>query len=190
MPCAHGLQAQEVSHKYQPALWRVFGALRASLKRASKLQVKQTPSPLATIPPAPRPAWLPTSGQGQRHVDAVYWTISVGNWLRVLEQCMCSRSWRALCHAKGRDNINMHDINTHFIIPWTQETGSSIAMLLNGDSEPQPAEIMLSHAWCGSALETYSAMLSLLTLHMLPRTTRVFFCTFCLYQCEDGKLAC
>ena len=45
---------------------------------------------------------------------------------------------------------------------------------------------MLSHAWGGAVVETYSAIQSLLSLHMLPSNTTVFFCTLCIYQPEDG----
>jgi hypothetical protein len=69
--------------------------------------------------------------------------------------------------------------------PWTEGTGSSLAVLLGGD-DPQAAELMLSHAWAGSVVETLHGIETLLSMHKLPREARLFFCTFCLYQPNDG----
>lgn len=71
--------------------------------------------------------------------------------------------------------------------PWTRGTGCSLAVLMSGDDTPrQPAELMLSHSWRGSVLETIGAVESLLRMHALPHEARLFLDTFCMYQCEDG----
>merc|ERR1712150_19715 len=47
-------------------------------------------------------------------------------------------------------------------------------------------ELMISHAWTGSVKETLSAMESVLSLYRLPKETRIFFDSLCLYQPDDN----
>ena len=84
---------------------------------------------------------------------------------------------------KGEKLINMLDVNEHFVKPWTRGTGCSLAVLMSGDA---PRSLVLSHSSSGSVVETTSAIESLLRMHALPHEARLFFSTFCMYECEDG----
>eukprot|EP00548_Thalassiothrix_antarctica_P009059 CAMPEP_0194156480 /NCGR_PEP_ID=MMETSP0152-20130528/68508_1 /TAXON_ID=1049557 /ORGANISM="Thalassiothrix antarctica, Strain L6-D1" /LENGTH=236 /DNA_ID=CAMNT_0038864185 /DNA_START=15 /DNA_END=725 /DNA_ORIENTATION=- len=77
----------------------------------------------------------------------------------------------------------MHDINAHFVIPWTEGKGCSIALLF--DQAPEKVELMISHSWSASVRQTYNALNSLSLMHLIPMETRVFFCTLCQYQPGD-----
>ena len=68
-----------------------------------------------------------------------------------------------------------------------QGTGSSVALLYN--SEPAPAEAMLSHAWAGGIMEVYRMFTRAVFLNELELETRVFYCGFSLYQ-PQVMLAC
>jgi hypothetical protein len=144
------------------------------------------PHKIGIAPSAPRPDWLPSSGKGQAHVEPTHWSLSIANYLRLVQFCRGTSTWVAIANAKGgEEKITMYDVNKHFVKPWTIGTGCSLAVLLSGD-EPQPAELMLSHAWAGSVVQTFHGIETLLSMHKLPSEARVFFCTFCLYQPEDG----
>jgi hypothetical protein len=52
--------------------------------------------------------------------------------------------------------------------------------------KPEPTELMLSHAWGGSVVETYNCLQNLVNHSHVPATTRVFYCTFSMYQAEDS----
>jgi len=75
--------------------------------------------------------------------------------------------------------INMYDLSQHFVVPWTRGTGCSVALLM--DANPKPAELVLSHVWGGSVLETYGMLQRVSGPDgRLPRETRIFFCAFSL----------
>jgi len=80
--------------------------------------------------------------------------------------------------------INLYDVVDNFVKPWTEGTGSSVALLYN--SEPAPAEAMLSHAWAGGIMEVYRMFTRAVFLNELELETRVFYCGFSLYQPQDG----
>ena len=104
-----------------------------------------------------------------------------------IHACMQTETWKALVAAKGEYGISMHDINAHFIVPWSRGTGCSIALLLNSAKGcSMPVELMLSHAWGGSTVETFNCLQNLVNNHGVPPQTPVFFCALCLYQPEDG----
>merc|ERR1719277_1222342 len=78
----------------------------------------------------------------------------------------------------------MYDVKDHFVVPWTKGTGCSLAVLLN--PEPRQIEVMISHAWAGSVVETYNCLQNMVNYHSMSLEVRLFFCTFCMYQAEDG----
>jgi len=68
--------------------------------------------------------------------------------------------------------------------PWTQHgTGCSLVGLM--DQNQGSVELMISHSWTGSVTKTLSILESLPGLFFIPKETRVFICTMCLYQPED-----
>jgi len=140
---------------------------------------------LGTAPPAPRPKWMAASGPGQANVEPLRWSLSVKQWIGFVRACMKTETWKALAHMKGEYKINMYDVNQHFVIPWTKGTGSSLALLMNCD-EQSVVQLMLSHAWAGSVLESYNCLQNLVNhTDDINMDTRIFFCTFCMYQCAD-----
>lgn len=137
------------------------------------------------MPPAPRPGTLPSAGRGLANVDPLCWSISLEHCVVFVRTCVATDTWKALVAEKGEYNLTMYDVNAHFVKPWTRGTGCSIALLLAGWGEPMPAELMLSHAWGGSVVETYNCWQNLVNHHSVPKETRAFFCTLCMYQPED-----
>ena len=68
-------------------------------------------------------------------------------WSMTLRQF---RNWskevRATEHYKGLEQpINMYILNTEFNVPWTANTGSSTALLMNGCTNGLAADVMISH---------------------------------------------
>uniref|UniRef100_A0A7S2K3Q7 Uncharacterized protein n=1 Tax=Zooxanthella nutricula TaxID=1333877 RepID=A0A7S2K3Q7_9DINO len=166
----------------------VFG-MKSLVFESSWLQVAPVPSEsVVEVPAAKRPAWLPSKGPGLANFAPTRWTIKISDWLRVVDEFRATDTWGHLASGKserGELGINMYDVNKHFVIPWTRGTGSSLALLM--DPEPREAELMLSHAWGGSVVDTYNMLSKAMgSDNSLPADTPVFFCTFCLYQPEDG----
>ena len=163
------------------------------------------PSTIGTAPLAPIPGFLDVPPEAIRYrqadVEPTCWSLTIAQWLHFVRACFATPTWSALAKAKGgEEKITMYDINTHFIIPWTRGKGCSVALLFHNKlidgagssaaaaSPPPPLAVtlMLSHAWAGSVVEVYYAIQSLLGLHALPESTRLFYCAFCMYQPDDG----
>ena len=136
-------------------------------------------------PLAPRPDWLPKSGPGQQNVRPLCWSLSVEQWIRLVNVCVTTDTWKELAKEKGEYKINMYDVNEHFVKPWTQGTGCSIALLMNAEQQLE-AEGMFSHAWAGSVVETYNCLQNMVNKLGVPATARFYFCTFSNYQHDDG----
>ena len=119
------------------------------------------------------------------------WTRSAGRsvhveqWIFLVRACVATDTWKKLVEVKGEYEITMYDVNDHFVKPWTQGTGCSIALLMNA-AEQLPVEGMLSHAWAGSLVETYNCLQNMVNHSGVPSTARFFFCTFSMYQPQDG----
>ena len=114
-------------------------------------------------------------------------SLSILQWIIFIRSCVETDTWVALVKSKGGDeySVNMYDICKYFVIPWTEGTGCSIAVLMNGES-PKPADLMISHAWGGSVVETYNSLQYIVNHNNVPVDTHIFFCTLCMYQPEDG----
>eukprot|EP00555_Chaetoceros_dichaeta_P000294 CAMPEP_0198276882 /NCGR_PEP_ID=MMETSP1447-20131203/65551_1 /TAXON_ID=420782 /ORGANISM="Chaetoceros dichaeta, Strain CCMP1751" /LENGTH=316 /DNA_ID=CAMNT_0043971865 /DNA_START=866 /DNA_END=1816 /DNA_ORIENTATION=+ len=141
---------------------------------------------IRTVPQAPRPSWLPPDGIGQANVDPNRWSISLEDWDKFLHACMATATWSVLAENKGERQLNMYDINVHFIKPWTQGTGCSIACLM--DNNQGPVDLMVSHAWAGSVVESLASIKTITNMYLLPKETLIFFDAMCMYQAEDGAL--
>jgi len=144
------------------------------------------------IPAAVRPKCVASTGKGQANVDPLHWSLTVEQWLTFVADCAQTPTWKALASVKGEYSITMYDMKDHFVVPFTRGTGCSIALLMTEakqqHAEPSQVELMLSHAWAGSVLETYNGLQSMVNHHHIPRSTPVFFCVFSMYQPEDGAL--
>jgi len=141
---------------------------------------------IGMAPLAPRPSWLPTNGTGQANVEPNCWSISLENWVRFVHTCMAQPTWRVLAETKGERNVNMYDINVHFIKPWTRGTGCSVAGLM--DDNQRQVDLMVSHAWAGSVIESLASIKTITRMYLVPKETRIFFDTLCMYQAEDGTI--
>lgn len=154
---------------------------------------------LEFAPLAARPEWLPDSGPGQRMFECELWTVSIHQLMAFLTHCVRTTTWDAIAEVKGERNITMHDIRDHFILPWTQGTGCSIAMLLHAaavgwanrflsDIEPAPppkVEGYVVHAWRGSVVELRQGLRDLVKRQHVHANTRVFIDALCLYVPDD-----
>jgi hypothetical protein len=66
------------------------------------------PIKIGTAPSAPRPDWLPLAGKGQAHVEPTCWSLSIANYLRLVQFCRGTSTWAAIAKAKGgEENITM-----------------------------------------------------------------------------------
>jgi len=143
---------------------------------------------IGRAPVAIRPSWLPLKGPGQKNVEPLRWSMTIEQWIWFVRACINTDTWKALVDARRDEyEISMYDVNEHFVKPWTAGTGSSIALLMNATSkEHQPVELMLSHAWAGSVIETYNCLQNLCNNHDVHSSTPIFFCVFSMYQPEDN----
>lgn len=141
------------------------------------------PRVLGQAPLAPRPDFLPTSGKRISDVRPECWTLSVFDWVNLVNHMTQTDTWRALVDAKGEYNISMYDVKDHFVVPWTRGTGCSISGLLGSEG---PTQVMLSHAWAGSVIESYNCVQNMVNRAGVPKTARLFYCVFAMYQAEDA----
>ena len=51
--------------------------------------------------------------------------------------------------------------------------------------EQFPVQAMISHAWSGSVIETYNGLQNMVNHSNVPSETRMFYCTFSMYQPQD-----
>jgi len=152
-----------------------------------------TPKPiygpdLSVVGSAPfpdRPPWLPKSGPGQARVDPLCWGLSVEQWIFFVRSCTLTDTWKALVESKNEYTVTMYDMRDHFVVPWTVGTGCSVSLLMNSAC-PQKIDLMLSHAWGGSVVETYNCLQNLVNHRGVSSTTVVFYCNLSMYQPEDG----
>lgn len=153
-----------------------------------EVERKEEPRSQEPVPEALRPAWLPTSGAGQSNIDPLRWNLSIEQWCFFVNHIALTPTWKALGRNKGEWKINMYDVNEHFVKPWTRGTGSSLALLLNPDPT-EDVELMISHAWGGSVFETHWALKNMAqSSESVDPSSRIFFCTFCMYQCQDDAV--
>lgn len=173
-----------MGHLHQPQLPWLLGA-PSDPTPASNGQPISDPMRgiIGWAPLAEKPAWLPRGGKGIANVDPPCWSLTIEHWIFFLRAVAQTATWSALARCKGEYNVTTYDLCQHFVEPWTMGTGCSIASLMEPDA--QPVELMLSHAWGGSVMETYNCLMHLVDHDGVPAQTRVFFCTLCMYQCGD-----
>jgi hypothetical protein len=158
-------------------------------------------APLAVRPP---PSVLPTrgrmtwiSGAGsvpltQARVRPPCCTITIECALALMDCVRTTTTWRALADVKGATGVTMRDVATHFLRPWTQGTGCSIALLLLAldggdvyDPPPlKPADAFVSFAWDGAVSDFLESLHQM--ARVVPLSTRIWVSCFSLYLPEDA----
>eukprot|EP01038_Epipyxis_sp_PR26KG_P016456 gene16456-22442_t len=136
-----------------------------------------------------RPDWLSHQGPGQGNVDPTQWALTIDQWLQFVDSCKNTPIWQNLVDKKDGNErqINMYELVAYFVGPWTRGIGNSIGLLMN-PSSPVKAEIMISHSWGGSVMDTYDTFeFNTTVAGNAPKSTAIFFCAFSLYQPEDGE---
>eukprot|EP00928_Gymnodinium_smaydae_P037643 TRINITY_DN26099_c0_g1_i1.p1 TRINITY_DN26099_c0_g1~~TRINITY_DN26099_c0_g1_i1.p1 ORF type:complete len:510 (+),score=67.34 TRINITY_DN26099_c0_g1_i1:58-1587(+) len=128
---------------------------------------------------APRPTWLPVSGKGNNVVPPVYWATTVRQWHMCVAACQICPAYAELLQENLK--VTMYDVSEHFVIPWTKNTGNSMALLLNNE-EPVEAKLMISHAWGEDVDECAVAFHSHCGRHKVPDDVGCWFCVFANYQ--------
>lgn len=130
---------------------------------------------------------VPTHG-GNKHVEPVKWALTIQQFFGFVEACMSTLRWKDLQNkeihlddgtlVKAKGYVNGYQFCDHFVKPYTQGTGCSLALLEN--SNPVDAEIMLSHSWSEDIEELRGA------LREFDVCSRIWFCICANYQPEDG----
>ncbi|CAE8726009.1 unnamed protein product, partial [Polarella glacialis] len=110
------------------------------------------------------------------------WTMSAQHWFDIIEFCKTSPRYAALKTSKPI--VNMYDINSLFVKPWSKDTGCSLAVLMSRESV-QNAQLMISHCWGEDLEQTEEALCRHFDVCRVPLTTAIWFCVFSNYQAED-----
>ena len=171
---------------------------------------------------APRcPSWLPREearelalceGPKQLEIvtDPAFWALHTNQLNEFMEYVWATEKYRSLKAEPANkyhpaDCVNMHAISQHFIVPWTRNTGSSVALLINPDG--LKAEVMVSHvslsallfvltsctiqAWGEDCEQLLQALESFKKQHDLHNGFSVWVCTYSQYRkCASCVMVC
>lgn len=96
--------------------------------------------------------------------------------------CRDTQCWNGALDDKGY--VNLYDITTHLVKPWTKGTGASIALRMNPE-KPLCAELMISHSWAEDMDECLEALESYCQRSEFTGELSVWFCAFAQYQPGD-----
>jgi len=154
-----------------------------------------------TLGKVARPHWLPTRGLGNMKVEPEEWGMTIQQFCAFIMACFMgegddggklrtyAKKTPQKTKAKDANHVTLYEIVDHFVKPWTQNTGNSIALLMNCE-KPLKAEVMISHAWGEDIIEAMVALLGKAYAMKMPLTTVVWFCAFAQYQPGDAKGDC
>ena len=83
--------------------------------------------------------------------DPALWALRTNQLTKFMDDVRATDTYRKCMAApetvySPAGTVNMYEICDKFIIPWTKDTGSSIALLANPDG--LEAEVMVSHVCC------------------------------------------
>eukprot|EP00930_Biecheleria_cincta_P104558 TRINITY_DN9690_c0_g1_i8.p1 TRINITY_DN9690_c0_g1~~TRINITY_DN9690_c0_g1_i8.p1 ORF type:complete len:533 (-),score=138.71 TRINITY_DN9690_c0_g1_i8:119-1717(-) len=113
------------------------------------------------------------------------WSVTLEQWNMVINECKHNIRYNHIKKNKERDkHVNMHDVNKHFVQPWSVGSGCGLALLLN--QQGLDAEIMCSHAWAEDVDQCQEAVNLIAQEEALCVRSGMWFCTFAQYQPEDG----
>eukprot|EP00931_Biecheleriopsis_adriatica_P102375 TRINITY_DN77354_c0_g1_i1.p1 TRINITY_DN77354_c0_g1~~TRINITY_DN77354_c0_g1_i1.p1 ORF type:complete len:968 (+),score=273.11 TRINITY_DN77354_c0_g1_i1:87-2990(+) len=115
--------------------------------------------------------------------DPQQWTLTVDQWSSVLQCCQDQAPYQRI-KREGKKYVNMYDVNSVYVKPWTRGKGCGVAVLMSGEVEA-PAGLMLSHAWAEDVEECQMAVMEFVMEKSVPRSTPLWFCLFANYQASD-----
>lgn len=141
----------------------------------------------ASVPPPPpgllQGATVTSAVKARQRRDPQKWCLSLGQFNAVIDHIKSLDAYNIMKASKGF--VSLHDINHAFIKPWTVGTGCGLAVLMTGETEPEP-DLMISHSWSECAEELHEALKK--HAHDEPKITEktmIWFCVFANYQGED-----
>eukprot|EP00928_Gymnodinium_smaydae_P053161 TRINITY_DN37212_c0_g1_i1.p1 TRINITY_DN37212_c0_g1~~TRINITY_DN37212_c0_g1_i1.p1 ORF type:complete len:596 (+),score=49.44 TRINITY_DN37212_c0_g1_i1:57-1844(+) len=105
-----------------------------------------------------------------------------------MEYVRKTKTYKALRIAKQGKAITSYHLNDMFVVPWTTDAGSSIALLHN--PEGLAAKLMVSHAWAADNEEVEEALQIDHVKRNLPSDLPVWMCLFAVHQprgCQTGR---
>ncbi|CAE8704168.1 unnamed protein product, partial [Polarella glacialis] len=86
------------------------------------------------------------------------WAMTLDQWNEFIDFCKQAPLWQDIKYWKGEGgHVNLYEMVDNFVIPFTQGTGCSVAVLMNKDA-PKVAEVMLSHSWAEDMEECQQAV--------------------------------
>lgn len=117
----------------------------------------------------------------------IKWGITYAQWNEVIDHCKTEKAYKKIRASKNKweQCVNMHEVNSEFVIPWTRGTGCGIALLMN--NRGLSTTIMLSHAWSEDMEECQEAVNEFFQEKQLSSDQVLWFCTFSQYQPGDDK---
>jgi len=142
-----------------------------------------------------RPFWLPEKGPGNAYVPPEKWGLTLRQWAAFIAACFMGDGPdymtfdRSSGEGRDADLVTFYHIVDAFVKPWTDGIGSSVSLLLN-NHRPLKAELLISHAWGESVVETMSAVLSRAFSMGLTLDAVVWFSAFSMYQPGDEPGDC
>lgn len=115
--------------------------------------------------------------------DPKKWTLSLQQWVDVIEHCMAQPEYIEVKERKR--HMTMYDINDIFVKAWTRTTGCGVSVLMSKGVE-RDAGLMFCHA-CGEDVEEcLTAVKVFRDEKQIHPDTPVWFCVFANYQPDDG----
>jgi hypothetical protein len=109
-------------------------------------------------------------------VPPCQWALTIAQLKELVGYCRSLPEWRS--------DITMREFVEEFIVPWSEGTGSSYALLRNA-SQPLTAKVMVSHTWREQVEEFSNTLFRSFEIRGTPDDTPLFICSFALYQCGD-----
>lgn len=120
-----------------------------------------------------------------QETDPTKWSVTLKQWNRVINECKQNSRYNHIktCKKPWENYVNMHDMNEHFVIPWSARSGCGLALLLN--KQGLDARLMCSHAWSENVDECQEAVNTTAKDQNLCAGLSMWFCTFAQYQPQD-----
>eukprot|EP00435_Cladocopium_sp_Y103_P037313 s1202_g9.t2 len=131
----------------------------------------------------PPPSCLGEVCWSNDQVSPVCWGMSLKQFNDFVAACRSTSVWAFACE-KG--HVNLYDVVTSLVKPWTRNTGCGIALRMN-PKEVLKAELMVSHSWsecmdqCSEALSKFCARQK----NLEDIAVILWFCAFAQYQSGD-----
>ena len=140
--CGNEEQAEKVEAAEAEAAEAAAELDKTARRDASSLQLEL----------APRPQWLPRQGGQQREPEFLehpeLWALTSDQLVKFAQAVKETAKYYEMKIAPGTKwseagSVNHYELSIEFIIPWSTNTGSSIALLMN--PKGLQAQAMISH---------------------------------------------